>query len=492
MIHNKQLLSWLSIISIVHVMGVHAVTDVIFREYDIRGKVGEELRIDDVYNLSRAIAFYYKERKPDTKRIAVGMDVRTHSGTIAQELCKGLIESGLDVVLIGTCTSPMLYFATHMLDVDAGLMVTASHNPKEYNGIKICLGTECIWGKEIQVIKHMYTNNAHIPADKPGTVTESPIKDLYVNWLYEQFPHLIDCDISMVIDCGNGAASVVVPAIVEKMRWRNAHILYAEPDGTFPNHEADPIVEENMQDVRAAIVEYKADIGIGFDGDADRMGAMSSTGVLIPGDKMLALFAQQLIPLIPHLGVVFDINASAGLPEFLIRCGARPIMSPSGHSIILEQMNKHNALLGGELSCHFFFKDRFFGFDDGIYAAFRLVEVLHTTGKTIDALLASFPPKISSIQYRLPCPETIKRSLVDVVAIYFNNYPEARLITIDGLHVTMPYGWGLIRASNTQAVICFRFESDSQEGLDHIKRDFADALASAYDHNLYTTFGIKA
>ena len=470
--------------------GVYAVTDIIFREYDIRGIVGKELHVEQVYDLARAIAVYFVEKNPHAHRVAIGMDVRTHSPEITQEIIKGILDSGLDVYDIGTCTSPMLYFATHTMDVDAGLMITASHNPKEYNGIKICLGTTCVWGKDIQAIKHIYNSKSYIVPLLTGLLHDAPIKESYITWLYEQFPHLVGLDMPMVFDCGNGAASVVMTDIVEKMQWKNAHCLYAEPDGTFPNHEADPIVEENMLSLRAAMLALNASVGMGFDGDADRMGAMAHTGELIPGDKMLAVFAQQIIPHIPNLGVVFDVNASAGLKEFLQRIGAQPIMSPCGHSIILEQMAQHNALLGGELSCHFFFGDRGFGFDDGIYAAFRLLEVMQQSGKTIPELLADFPKKVSSKQYRLPCEEDEKQILIGAIATYFEDKKEAEICTIDGLHITMPYGWGLIRASNTQSVICFRFESDTQEGLNRIKADFANAIETLYTP-IYTALGIE-
>jgi len=464
--------------------------DTIFREYDIRGKVGEEFCIENVYNLSRAIAAYLVEKSSNVQTIVVGMDVRTHSAQIAQEVCRGLLDSGLDVVFVGVCTSPMLYFALQTLAVDAGLMVTASHNPKEYNGIKICLGTECLWGTDIQEMKKRYKAGAHIKAFTAGVITNHSLNESYVNWLQGQFSHLIGCPISMVIDCGNGSASVVIHDIVYAMQWPRVWLLYDQPDGTFPHHEADPIVDANMQDVRSALVAHNAQIGIGFDGDADRMGAMTASGQLVPGDQLLAVFAKQMSVTNPHLAVVFDVNASSGLTELLELYGMRPIVSPCGHSIVQAQMIAHNALLGGELSCHFFFNDRGFGFDDGIYAFFRLLEILHTTQKSLDELLADFPSKVSSPQYRLACKEEEKSQLVKTIQDYFKKHEDVELLTIDGIRVTKPYGWGLIRASNTQPAICFRFESDTQEGLNHIKRDFAMALADVYSSNLYTIFGI--
>lgn len=454
--------------------------DIIFREYDIRGIVGEELHIDMMYDLACAIAVYFLKRNTQTQCVAVGMDVRTHSPHIAQEVCKAFIASGFNVYFIGVCTSPMLYFAMHTLDVQAGVMITASHNPKEYNGIKICVGTECIWGKEIQEIKHLYYKKEKVATRIQGTCKNYDIKESYITWLYEQFKHLVGLEIPFIVDCGNGAASVVMPAIIQKMEWSQAQCLYAEPDGTFPHHEADPIVEKNMQDLRVAMQQSNAVLGIGFDGDADRMGAMTHTGELVSGDKMLALFADSMIASVPNLRVVFDITASAALKEFLLKRGAYPIVSACGHSIILEHMAQHNASLGGELSCHFFFKDRGFGFDDGIYAAFRLLEILHNTKKTLHTLLMEFPQKISSKQYRLQCKEDEKKQLINAVYTYFKEKQKAEIVTLDGVHATMPYGWGLIRASNTQPVICFRFESDTYEGLNCIKQDFVNALSQLY------------
>src|SRR5579872_7269850 len=266
--------------------------ETIFREYDIRGLVNNELMINDVYDLARAIAFYLVQLNKDVKKVVVGMDGRDSSPAIKEHVCRALRDSGMDVVFVGVCSSPMIYFATYTLPVDAAIMITASHNPKEYNGLKICLGTKSLWGAQIREIGKLYFEKKQSIAVAPGGYSEYFIKNDYIAWHVEKFPHLKDIDVSMVIDCGNGAAGVVIPDIVVAMGWKGAYLLHELVDGTFPNHEADPTSLKNMQDVKEMLATTDAVVGIGFDGDADRMGAMTQEGELVPGDKMIALFAQ--------------------------------------------------------------------------------------------------------------------------------------------------------------------------------------------------------
>jgi phosphomannomutase/phosphoglucomutase len=472
--------------------GMPVMQDVIFREYDIRGKVDTELRIDQVYDLTRAIVYYFKQHKPDIKTVAIGMDGRTHSPAIKAEMSRALIDSGLDVTFVGMCTSPALYFALNTHHFDAGLMITASHNTKEYNGIKICLGTKSIWGNEIRVIRELYKEKKHIDSAAKGTYTEASIIDEYVAWMVDHFAHLKNMDMSAVIDCGNGAAGTVMPQLVKAMGWKNVRLLYPEVDGTYPNHEADPVVEKNMQDVKNILFATDVQIGIGLDGDCDRMAPMIKQGFLVPGDQLLALFAQPIIQNHPGAGVVFDIKSSAGLIELLEQWGGTLHMSPSGHAIIKDTIKAHGALLGGELSCHFFFNDRYFGYDDGVYAALRLFEMLLKSGKTLDTLLEVFPQKYSSLEFRIPCPEAKKQAIIEKVKTYFASRSDAHLITMDGVRVTLPQGWGIVRASNTQPVLSMRFEGNTQDDLKEIKQDFIEALKDGYDkEELAKTFGIE-
>ncbi len=463
----------------------HMMKDTIFREYDIRGKVGDELIIDEVYNFTRAMAFYFKQKNPATKTIAVGMDGRIHSEAIKNEMCRGFADSGMDVIFVGTCPTPALYYALHTLPVDGGIMITASHNPKEYNGMKVCLGTESVWGKEIGRLRDLYKAGKYVDSDTIGTIKDQPIVDSYIDWLVDHFKHLIGMHQSVVIDCGNGAAGTVLPSLIKRMQWRNVTLLYEEVDGTYPNHEADPIVEKNMQDVKHMLSTTDIALGIGLDGDCDRMAPMQKTGQLVPGDKLLALFAQQVLQESPGASIVFDIKSSAGLIELLDTWGGRGCISPSGHSIIKDQMKKHNAKLAGELSCHFFFHDRYFGYDDGIYAMMRLFELLNQTGKSLGQLLEVFPKKVSSPEYRIDYDEDSKHAIIQTLKKTFEGRADVDVLTIDGVRATMPYGWGIVRPSNTQPKLCLRFESDSHEGLQRVKDDFIQALTPYFDpHNL--------
>lgn len=454
---------------------------VIFREYDIRGKVGSELTVDQIYDLGRALAFYMHIKNPEARTVALGMDGRVHSPEIKKELTRALLDSGLNVTFVGLCHSPALYFALHTLPVDAGVMVTASHNPKEYNGLKICLGTTSVWGKEIQELYQLYAQQASLSADQKGTYLEHLIIPAYVDWMVQKFPHLYNMSLSAVIDCANGAGGTVIPQLVEAMGWKYVKVLFSEVDGTYPNHEADPVHIENMQDVKRELETSDVQIGIGLDGDADRMAPMTKAGVLVPGDQLLGIFAQSAV-LPKGSTVVCDVKSSVALLEHLKELGLKPVLSPSGHSIIKDIMKQHNAPLGGELSCHFFFHDRYFGYDDGVYAMLRLFETVQNT--TLDELLKVYPKMYTSNEYRIPCDENKKQLVVQTVKDIFAQKQHAECITIDGVRAAMPYGWGLIRASNTQPVLSMRFESATQEGMEKIKQDFIHALAPFYEADI--------
>jgi phosphomannomutase/phosphoglucomutase len=455
--------------------------ETIFREYDIRGLVDDELVIDAVYDLGRAIAFYLKQLNNNVKTVAVGMDGRESSPAIKQELCRALLDSGMDVLFVGVCSSPMIYFTTYTMPVDAAVMITASHNPKEYNGLKICLGTHSLWGAQIKELAKLYFAKKSLTSGYQGSYSEHMIKDDYIAWHAEKFAHLKGANIAAVIDCGNGAAGVVIPDIIKTMEWKNAHLLCAEVDGTFPNHEADPTHIKNMQHVLHALQSTDAVVGIGFDGDADRMGAMTKEGELVPGDKMIALFAQPIIKEHPGMTVVYNIVCSSGLTELLEQWNAQTVVTPVGHSIIEESMLTHNAMLGGETSCHFFFRDKHFGYDDGVYAMFRLIELLVQSKKSLTELLTVFPHKVTSPEFRITCAEDKKNKVVEGVKDLFSQQKNVKLITIDGVKVITDYGWGLVRASNTQPALSIRFEANTAEDLQRIKEDFIQVLVHFLD-----------
>jgi phosphomannomutase len=466
--------------------------DTIFREYDIRGVVNDELSLDRVYDLACAIAAYLTEKNPAVTTVALGMDGRTHSPAIKQELCRGLVDSGLSVTFLGVCTSPALYFALHTLPVQAGIMITASHNPKQYNGLKILLGTESVSGKEIAAIKDLFKARSARAVNKKGGYQEYDIIEPYVAQLIEKLPHLQGMKLAAVIDCGNGAAGTVVPALVKRFEWKHVHLLYPEVDGTYPHHEADPTVEKNMADVKEVLTTTACSLGVGLDGDADRMAAMTKEGQLVVGDRLLALFAQHIAK--ENLGatVVFDVNASNALIQTLKKIGLRGHMSPVGFTFVKEHAKQQHAILAGELSCHFLFKDRYLGFDDGIYAMLRLFEIVTQTGKTLTELLATIPTMISTPAIRMLCKEEDKKKIVAAVGNYLAHKPGLELITIDGVRAQFPHGWGIIRASNTEPKIMVRFEADDQESMREIKQEFCQALEPFFDSaQLHAQLGLS-
>jgi phosphomannomutase/phosphoglucomutase len=454
--------------------------DHIFREYDIRGKVGSELITEQMYLLTQAIAAFFIRKNPAIKTVAVGMDGRLHSPTLKHEAVRALQDSGLNVVFLGICPTPTLYFSQFAMQVDAGIMITASHNPAEYNGLKIVFNRESVWGKDLMTIRELYKQGVeHIPT-RIGTYHEVDGVDQYVDYLVQAFSHLHGLTNSAIIDCANAVGGVAFPRLIKKLNWKNVHLLYPELDGTYPNHEADPVVEKNMHAVRERLKQDNYEFGIGLDGDCDRMAAMTKSGYLIPGDQLLGVFSKEILRDHPGAAIVFDVKASQGLIDQLTQWGARPCISACGHSIIKNEMKKTGALLGGELSCHFCFKDRYFGYDDGIYAALRLFELLHLSKKSLDELIAPFPKKYSSPEIRMNCSEDQKNGIVQGVKEFFAERSDATLLTIDGVRVTLPYGWGLVRASNTQAVLSLRFEADSPEQLVAIKKEFITALKPFY------------
>lgn len=528
--------------------------DIIFRQYGIRGKVGLEIALEDVYSLGKAIAQYFKKYKKFVKKISIGMDGRTHSHAIKERLCAALIDSGFEVVFIGMCPTPVLYFSIFNLPADAGLMITASHNPKEYNGIKIAFKNEILWGGEIQKIKLLYhqelvsepkLNSSSSFSNEPsgqeklgssacswngefqkvkslshqGLVSESKLnsssyeisgqekmgpeaspwfrKNLknqvqipdYINWLSEHFEHLKNLKVSCVADCGNGMAGLIMPILVKKFNWPNVVLLYENVDGTMPNHIADPSVEKNMLDVKKMLLKGKFDFGCGFDGDCDRLGVMTKSGELILGDILLAIFSQEILKKFPGTAVVFDIKASIGPIDFLKKLGAKVYVSASGNSLVKAKMNEVNAIVAGEVPGHFFFKDHYFGYDDGIYAFLRLLEILYLSeenlvdGKNLEKLLLNFPKKFSTPELRISCEEIKKQKIVDEVKKIFlkKNF---KLIDIDGVRIETDYGWGLIRVSHTESLLSFRFEGNTKEGLKKIENDFLNVLKTQ-DKEIY-------
>ncbi len=476
----------------------------IFREYDIRGVIGKELLIDETYELGLAIATFLQTKNPGMHTVLIGRDGRSHSTQIFHNLAKACTDLGFDVIDLGTVPSPVTYYAVKYFNNTAAIMITASHNPKEYNGIKIWGA----WGKQIQEIKQIFQSKNFLKKDmkssalpvegcesqkrfnkKTGIVTTFNIIEKYLEYLTNHFSHLKNLPIKVLVDCGNGAAGTVVPELIKRMNWTGVKTLFEEVDGDFPNHEADPTVPENMtflaDELKNSEMESSFEFGMGLDGDCDRMCPMMKSGELVGGDKLLAIFAKSVLKQFPGATIVFDIKSSNCLVESLTQDGGVPLISASGHSIIKEAIVKYNAKLAGELSCHFFFNDRYFGYDDGIYAMMRLIEFVSQSGKTLDVLINNLPKKQSTPEIKIKCAsEADKTKIVETVKTVLAAKKDVQSITIDGIRAQMSYGWGLLRASNTQPAICLRFESDSVEGLEMVKNDFYDALKPHFDHKM--------
>jgi len=455
--------------------------DSMFREYDIRGEVGKDFVVDDAYAFGQALAYYMTTRNPGLKTLAVARDGRTHSPAIEKALIQALCESGINVISIGLVPTPVLYFALFTLDIDGGVMITASHNPPSYNGFKLCLGTEPLSGMDIQEIKACYRTERKSERLPVGTVTKYDCTTDYINWLHKHFNDLIGNDIAAVIDCANGAAGAVIPQLVYKMQWKNVKVLHANVDGAFPNHEADPTTLENMRDIKRAIETEEYNIGFGLDGDGDRLGVLLPDGTLLANDILLSIFSSEVAKKHPAGVIVYDVKTSRALIDHLETIGARGIMASVGHTNIKRIMKKHNALLGGELSGHFFFRDRYFGFDDGIYALMRVLELMVGDACWHEEVCEIFQKWYTSPEIRVDCREEKKKEVVDVIKSHYATKQGYNVCDIDGVRIDTPDGWALIRASNTQPKLSLRFEARDEDTLEQFKSAFSAIL---HKHNI--------
>ncbi len=443
--------------------------DSIFRQYDIRGIVGAEFQITDAYNIGRSIATYFSRSNNSIKKVIVGADARVHSPAITQLVVQALRESGYDVISIGTCATPVLYFTLHTQQVDAGVMITASHNPGEYNGFKICIGKQSLYGPHIQELKHIIETDSFMPAHEQGSYSELDANSLYLDYLVDAFAHLKNNQMPVVIDCGNGAAGTIIPQLIERMGWSNACVMYAELDGTYPHHIADPTVEANMIDLKHEVIKTNAVVGIGFDGDVDRMAPVTSSGRLIKGDMLLTIHAHHLLEKNPGATFVCDVTSSKALYDAVMQWGGNMVMSQTGAVFVKQAIAQHNAILGGEISCHTVFADRYLGFDDGFYSMMRLVELLHESCQSLDELLETIPSLVSSPTYRIPCARAECDQIVQAIVEHYKSRDDAHLITIDGVRIHLPNGWAIVRASNTEPLISIRVEGADEQSLQLIK-----------------------
>ncbi|MBI4154259.1 phosphomannomutase/phosphoglucomutase [Candidatus Woesearchaeota archaeon] len=427
----------------------------IFREYDIRGLVGKEINDDLVKGFARAVATYIPGE------IVVGMDNRTHSEHFKDILVKELLKAGRSVLDIGIVTTPMFYFAVRTSDSENGVMVTASHNPKEYNGFKMVKEGAALYGAEIQRVREIMESGKFSAQEKRGELKYWDIKREYTRQFYG---FELARQLKVVIDCGNGTAGVIAPELLKRY-GTDLVSLYETLDGTFPNHEADPVKERNMKDLMDAVLKEGADIGFGFDGDADRLGVVDDKGRLIPGDLVLLYLAQELAGRIENPQVLFEVKSSRILSQGLEKLGAIPVMYKTGHSLIKAKMKAEKIPLAGEVSGHFFFEEIGY-YDDAVYAAFKVMEILAESREKFSAFIDSLPKMYVSPEIRVECPDEVKFKVVDIVRERLQKY---KLVTIDGVRVEFDDGWGLVRASNTEPSLVLRFEAETLNRLESIK-----------------------
>lgn len=433
----------------------------IFREYDIRGIVGEQLTDETVITLGKAIGTFF--HRNDAKRIAVGYDARESSPRFCEMLRKGFEGCGCDPVLIGMVPTPVLYHTAFTKNVDGGVMITGSHNPPDHNGFKICLGSSTLFGSQIQEIKEIALSGNF--SEGGGNSETLAVIDGYINDIASRI-ELGPRRIKAVVDAGNGMGGVTAVPVYEKLGIELVK-LFTEPDSNFPNHHPDPTVEENLADVIAAVKDSNADIGIAFDGDGDRIGVVDETGRIIWGDELMILLSRQVLQEIPGATIIAEVKCSQTLYDDVAMNGGTPIMWKAGHSLIKSKMKETKAALAGEMSGHIFFADRFYGFDDATYAGARVLEILSHTDRKLSELLADVPSKFSTPELRVPCPDDVKFSVVQRIADEYARTND--VITIDGARIAFEKGWGLVRASNTQAILVLRFEADTEKALNEIR-----------------------
>ena len=433
----------------------------IFREYDIRGIVGKTLHENDSYIIGKGFCSFNKEK--ELKKIIVCRDGRLSSAKISNLLIKGIIESGIDVVDIGCGPTPMLYFASIFLSADAGIMVTVSHNPANHNGFKIVLKNKSFYGNDIQKLYKFILKNKFIKGK--GSLSKKKIQSEYEDCLLQKsgpFPNL-----KVIWDCGNGATGEVISSLIKKLPGDH-RVLFNEIDGNFPNHHPDPTDDINLKHLKEEMKILKADLGISFDGDGDRIGVLSKKGNIIPGDLLTAFLAGSILKKKKNQKIVLDIKSSQTAIKLIEDQGGLVEISQTGHSLIKTKLKKINAQLAGEMSGHIFFNDTWYGFDDAIYAALRCLQEIKLQSGGLNNFLSSIPKSFASPEIRIECSDSEKFKIVEKVKSFaLNEYDHFKLSFIDGIRTTLENGWWLIRGSNTQAALIIRAEGNKEEDLDN-------------------------
>jgi phosphomannomutase / phosphoglucomutase len=449
-----------------------------FRAYDIRGIVDEQLSADSVRLISRGIASEALALGIDT--LLVGYDGRLSSPVLSQALIEGLLSTGCNVINLGLIPTPLLYFATHTLAATSGVMLTASHNPANYNGLKIVFNRSCLADNQIQDIRKRIERNDLVTGS--GQLSAVSIKNDYLENVNSRIK--LHRNLRIIVDCGNAVPATVAPQLFKKIGCTVTQ-LFCDIDGSFPNHHPDPTVAGNLDTLARQVVESGADLGIAFDGDGDRLGLVTNLGEFIDADRLLMLLVEDILPKYPGAPIVFDVKCSAHLAALVTELGGIPVMHRSGHSFMKQKMQQTRAPLGGEYAAHIFIKDHWFGYDDGIYAAARIVEILSRLDASASEVFSRFKTSFTTPELKIPVAEAKKFELVQRL-VDRASFPSARLIKIDGLRVEFEDGWGLVRASNTSPALLLRFEADTESRLEEIKAAFK-ALICGADKSLDVT-----
>ena len=439
----------------------------VFREYDVRGIVDKDLDFDFVYNLGRSIGTY--SIPLGVKTMALGMDCRLSSPDYHEAIRRGINSTGIDIIDVGLCATPLLYFAIRHYNADGGVMITGSHNPPDYNGFKICVGPDTIYGRDIQKLREIMERGKYISGN--GVLRIADVSRYYEDYLFGNVK--IKEGLNIVVDGGNGVAGLFALPLFKRLGC-NVTDIYCNPDGRFPNHFPDPTILENLSELISLVKEKKADIGIAYDGDADRIGVVTDQGDVLFGDELLLLFSRFILKASPGATIIGEVKCSQKLYDDIERHGGRPIMWKAGHSLIKSKMKEEEAPLAGEMSGHLFFADRYFGYDDAIYASLRLLEIISTTGKRISEILSDVPQTFSTPEIRVDCPDDVKFSVVGEVKEYFRK--DHKIIDVDGVRIPFGDGWGLVRSSNTQPVLVLRFEASTEERLQAIRKTVENVL----------------
>lgn len=442
----------------------------IFREYDIRGIADTELLDPGILTLGQAIGTYLIRR--NSRKVNLARDCRLSSDRLHDDLLAGLLAAGCDVTDLGVVPTPLLYYSVFHLKADGGVMITGSHNPSEYNGFKVMHGKSTIHGEEIQKIRELVESGDFETG--PGSLRTFDIVTPYVDEISAQFD--LPRRIKVVSDAGNGTAGPVIRRILEKLNCENTELFF-EMDGRFPNHHPDPTQPENLQHLVNTVIAQQADVGLAFDGDSDRLGAVDDQGTILYGDQLMIIYAREILARKPGSTVIGEVKSSQHMYDDIRRHGGIAVMWKTGHSLIKARMQETNAELAGEMSGHMFFADRYYGFDDALYAACRLLEIVSRSDAPLSTHLSDLPPSFSTPEIRLDCPDERKFAIVSAVLARFQT--DYEVIAIDGARINFGQGWGLVRASNTQPVLVLRFEAQSHELLREYRKLVEDAVAEA-------------